>query len=165
MHMCVVTEKENRIVKNLDKVGGGGAGGVGGNWGCHESGWPGLTCIWLGWQTLPRTNLFSTSYRLRKDKYNAWSWSWSCLGSARMCYLAEEWRSFWLLLLGHPPPSGIHQAGASYVSGTPEADCLDVIQTKVLRVFHLAIHSHLYGFVISSNSRNLLQFLQFYSTL
>ncbi len=78
---------------------------------------------------------------MRKDRYNAWSWSWSCLGSARMCYLAEEWRSFWLLLLGHPPPSGVHQSGALYVSGTPETEFLDLIQTKVLRVFHLAIHS------------------------
>jgi hypothetical protein len=33
MHMFVVTEKENRIVKNLVKVGGGGAGGVGGGGG------------------------------------------------------------------------------------------------------------------------------------
>ncbi len=30
MHMCVVTEKDNRIVKNLVEVGGGGEGGIGG---------------------------------------------------------------------------------------------------------------------------------------
>jgi len=51
-----------------------------------------------------------------------------------------------------------------------EAEFLDEIQTKVLRVFLLAIHSHLYSFAlrlaISSNSRNLLQFLRFsYCTL
>jgi hypothetical protein len=39
MHMCVVTVKENRIVKNLVEVGvTWGAGGGGDNWGCHESG-------------------------------------------------------------------------------------------------------------------------------
>jgi hypothetical protein len=40
-----------------------------------------------------------------------------------------------------------------------EAECLDEIQTKVLRFFLLAILSHLYSFAlrfyISSNSRNL----------
>ncbi len=51
-----------------------------------------------------------------------------------------------------------------------KAEFLDEIQTKVLRVFLLAIHSHLYSFALrfsfSSNSRNLLQFLQFsYCTL
>ncbi len=44
---------------------------------------------------------------------------------------------------------------------SPEADFLDDIKTKVLRVFLLAIHSHLYSFAfeisISSNSRNLLE--------
>jgi hypothetical protein len=42
-----------------------------------------------------------------------------------------------------------------------EAEFLDEIQTKVFRVFLLAIHSHLYSFAleisISSNSRNLLR--------
>ncbi len=50
----------------------------------------------------------------------------------------------------------------------PEAEFLEEIQTKVLRLFLLAIHSHNYRFEISSssNSRNLLQFLQFsYRTL
>jgi hypothetical protein len=46
-----------------------------------------------------------------------------------------------------------------------EAEFLDEIRTKVLRVFHVAIHRHLYSFAfeisISSNSRNLLRFLQF----
>ncbi len=47
-----------------------------------------------------------------------------------------------------------------------EVKFLDEIQTKVLRVFLLAIHSHLYtalpwDFYSSSNSHNLLQFLQF----
>jgi hypothetical protein len=42
MHMCVVTEKENRIVKKLVEVVGGGAGGVGG-----ESGVTNL--VDLGW--------------------------------------------------------------------------------------------------------------------
>jgi hypothetical protein len=44
-----------------------------------------------------------------------------------------------------------------------EAEFLGEIQTKVLRVFLLAIHSHLYSFEISisSNSRNILQFPQF----
>ncbi len=49
-----------------------------------------------------------------------------------------------------------------------EAEFLDEIQTQLLRFFLLAIHSHLYTFEvsISSNSRNLLQFLQFsYCTL
>ena len=44
-----------------------------------------------------------------------------------------------------------------------EAEFLDEIQTRVLRVFSLCyIHSYLYNFsiCISSNSRNLLQFLQ-----
>jgi hypothetical protein len=47
----------------------------------------------------------------------------------------------------------------------PEAEFLEEIQTKVLRVFHLVIHSHLYTLhlcleiSISSKSRNLLQFL------
>jgi len=35
-----------------------------------------------------------------------------------------------------------------------EAEFLDKVQTKVLRVFLLAIHSHLYNF--AENSRNLL---------
>ncbi len=49
----------------------------------------------------------------------------------------------------------------------PEAEFLDEIQTKVFRVFFLAIHSNLYTqqlcleIFISSNSRNLLKFLQF----
>jgi hypothetical protein len=43
-----------------------------------------------------------------------------------------------------------------------EAELLDKIKTKVLRVFLLAIHSHLcLEISISSNSRNLLQFLEF----
>ena len=45
MHMCVVTEKDNRIVKNLVEVGGGGAGGVGGHW-------VGVSRIWLTWVDL-----------------------------------------------------------------------------------------------------------------
>ncbi len=50
---------------------------------------------------------------------------------------------------------------------TPEVKFLDEIQTTVLRVFLLAIHSHLYSLQLcleiyfSSNSRNLLQSLQF----
>jgi hypothetical protein len=45
-----------------------------------------------------------------------------------------------------------------------EAEFLDEIQTKVLRVFLLAIHRHLYSkpcidMPFSLNSRNLLQFL------
>ncbi len=43
----------------------------------------------------------------------------------------------------------------SKITLTPEAEFLDEIQTKVLRVFPLAIHSHL-EISISSNSRNLL---------
>ncbi len=45
----------------------------------------------------------------------------------------------------------------------PEAEFSDEIQTKVLRIYLLAIHIHLYSFEISisSNSPNLLQFLQF----
>ncbi len=48
-----------------------------------------------------------------------------------------------------------------------EAEFLDEIQTKVSRVSLRAIHSHLYSLQlwllisISSNSRNLLQFLEF----
>jgi hypothetical protein len=45
-----------------------------------------------------------------------------------------------------------------------EAKFLDKIQTKALRVFLLAIHSRFRSFAlvyISSNSRNLLKFLQF----
>jgi hypothetical protein len=40
----------------------------------------------------------------------------------------------------------------------PEAEFLDEIQTKVLRVFILAIHSHLYSFVLR------FIFLQTYAT-
>jgi hypothetical protein len=53
----------------------------------------------------------------------------------------------------------------------PEAEFLDEIHTKDLRVFLLAIHIHLYSFScleihIYSNSRNLLPFLEFsYCTL
>ncbi len=53
----------------------------------------------------------------------------------------------------------------------PEAEFLDEIKTKVIRVYLQAIHSHLYlqlclEISISSNSRNLLQFLEFsYCTL
>jgi hypothetical protein len=55
-------------------------------------------------------------------------------------------------------------------SKTAKAEFLNEVQTKVLRVFLLAIHSHLIQLCleiyISSNSRNLLQFLQFsYCTL
>ncbi len=46
-----------------------------------------------------------------------------------------------------------------------EAEFLDELQIKVFRVFLLAIHSRLQSFAmnffISSNSRNLLQFLEF----
>jgi hypothetical protein len=51
--------------------------------------------------------------------------------------------------------------GASFT----EAEFLEEIQTKVLRVFLLDIYNHHYSFCleiyISSNSRNLLQFLQY----
>ncbi len=52
----------------------------------------------------------------------------------------------------------------------PEAEFLDETQTKVFRVFLLAIHSHLYSFAleifISSSSLNLWEFLEFsYCTL
>jgi hypothetical protein len=54
-------------------------------------------------------------------------------------------------------------AAAVYnVCHTTEAEFLDEIQTKVLRVFLLAIHSHLYSFALrfpSLQTRNLLQFL------
>jgi hypothetical protein len=47
-----------------------------------------------------------------------------------------------------------------------EAEFLDKIQTKVLRVFLLATYSHLYCEIsISSNSLNLLQFVQEFSSL
>jgi len=48
----------------------------------------------------------------------------------------------------------------------PEAKFLEEILTKVLRVYLLAIHSHLYSFALRFNSSNLSQFLQFsYRTL
>jgi hypothetical protein len=49
-------------------------------------------------------------------------------------------------------------------SAWPEAEFLDKIQTKVLRVFLLAIRSPLqlcFEIYIYLNPRNLLQFLQF----
>jgi hypothetical protein len=50
-----------------------------------------------------------------------------------------------------------------YLKVNTKTKFLDEIQTKVLRVFLLVIQSHLYSFIlrfyISSNSRNLLQFL------
>ncbi len=51
-----------------------------------------------------------------------------------------------------------------------EDELLDEVQTKVIKVFLLALHSHLYSlalsFLFSSHSRNFLQFLQFnYCTL
>ncbi len=53
-----------------------------------------------------------------------------------------------------------------YANST-EAEFLDIIQTKIVRLFLLAIHSHLYclEIYISSNSRNLLQFLELSFTL
>jgi hypothetical protein len=57
-----------------------------------------------------------------------------------------------------------------YIPGIcTEAEFLDVIQTKVSRVFLLAIHSHLYS--VPSNSRSLLRIssnlrnLYFYSSV
>jgi hypothetical protein len=44
------------------------------------------------------------------------------------------------------------------LESTPEAEFLDEIQTKVLRVFLLAIHSHLYCFALR------FKFLQTHST-
>jgi hypothetical protein len=65
-------------------------------------------------------------------------------------------------------PTGIpcsHEASQGHLRycERPEAEFLGKIQTKFLRVFHLAFHNLLYSFdiSISSNSRNLLQFLQF----
>ncbi len=42
------------------------------------------------------------------------------------------------------PPPPLQFLNDSVISGSPEAEFLDVIGTKVLRVFLLAIHSHLY---------------------
>jgi hypothetical protein len=58
-----------------------------------------------------------------------------------------------------------------YTRRCPEAEFLDEIQTKVFRVFLLAIHSQLYTLQlcleisVSSNSRNLLQFLELLYTV
>ncbi len=61
--------------------------------------------------------------------------------------------STYLLLLSHPLLKQKDTRG------------WDDIQTKVLRVFLLAIHRHLYSFALRflflSKSRNLLQFSQF----
>jgi hypothetical protein len=63
--ICVSWQwKRIELWKILLKWAWHGVQGGGDNWGCHESGWPGLTCIWVGWHTLAWTNLFSTSYRL-----------------------------------------------------------------------------------------------------
>jgi hypothetical protein len=56
------------------------------------------------------------------------------------------------------------ERGSSVKYSAPEAEILDEIHKKVLIVFLLAIHSHLCSFAsrfCSSNSRNLLQFLQY----
>jgi hypothetical protein len=43
---------------------------------------------------------------------------------------------------------GVVNALINVLLSGPEAEFLDEIQTKVLRVFLLAIHSHLYGFAL-----------------
>jgi hypothetical protein len=56
-----------------------------------------------------------------------------------------------------PEQKSFHESARNSLLGL-EAEFLDKIQTKVLRVYLLAIHSHLYSFeiYISSNSPNLL---------
>jgi hypothetical protein len=43
---------------------------------------------------------------------------------------------------------GVKNVGGNMTFPPPEAEFLDEIQTKVLRVFLLAIHSHLYSFAL-----------------
>ncbi len=70
----------------------------------------------------------------------------------------------------HFPKKGVKNVGENMTFPPPEAEFLDEIQTKVLKIYFLAIHSHFYSFdlrfLFLSNSRNLLQFLEFsYCTL